>query len=111
MKKLLLLAILMGALAGAAAAFNGSVSGYVTDNTEEDEFALLADSTNLDVNFIYPSGADFYVTVYGRSHNELGEFRLADGAAINLTGGGLFYLEIFSKDTGGDWSATWEDSD
>jgi hypothetical protein len=111
MKKLFGVLGLM-AVAAAALAFNGGVSGYIPDNADEDEFAVLADSKSVDVVFDWPDGAAYWVTVYGRSHNELGKFNLLEGDTINLTGGGLFYLEIISKDdTAGDWSASWEDTD
>ncbi len=105
--------VLVAAVAVAAAAygFEGSASGYVTDNTDEDEFALLADSADLDVVFTWPAGTAFWVTVYGRDHNELEEFDLTEGDTINLTGGGLFYLEVFSTNGYGTWTATWSDTD
>jgi len=110
-KRLTLILATAFALAAAAYAFDGYVSGYVNDNTDEDEFALLADSGNLDVVFDWPEGADFWVTVYGRDHNELAEFDLSEGDTINLTGGGLFYLEVFANDGFGEWSAEWTDTD
>ncbi len=99
------------ALGAAAYGFEGSVSGYIADNTDEDEFALLADSSDIDVVFDWPAGASFWVTVYGRDHNELAEFDLSEGDTINLTGGGLFYLEVFSKSGYGAWAADWTDTD
>jgi len=110
MKNLLVVLALLTA-AGAAVALDGKVSGYIRDNADADEFAVLADSSNLDVVFNWPAGAEFWVTVYGRNHNELGEFDLGEGDTINLTGGGLFYLRVFSNSGYGDWSATWSDTD
>jgi hypothetical protein len=85
------------ALAATAYALDGSISGYIKDNTDEDEFAVLGDSDDIDVIFDWPAGAEFWVTVYGRNHNELGDFDLNDGDTINLTGGGLFFLEVYSS--------------
>ncbi len=99
------------ALGAAAYGFEGSVSGYVTDNTDEDEFAILADSDYIEVDFDYPDGAQFWVTVYGRNHNELGEFDLTEGATIELSGTGLFFLEVFSTSGYGAWAADWSDTD
>lgn len=110
MSRLLLVAVLL-ATAGAAFGLDGKVSGYIRDNTDADEFALLADSSDIDVVFSWPAGAEFWVTVFGRNHNELGEFNLADGDTINLTGGGLFYLRVFANSGYGNWSATWSDTD
>lgn len=95
----------------AAYGFEGSVSGYITDNTDEDEFALLADSDDIDVIFDWPAETVFWVTVYGRDHNELAEFDLTEGDTINLTGTGLFFLEVFSTSGYGAWSAEWTDTD
>ncbi|MGD8719379.1 MAG: hypothetical protein PVH29_11235 [Candidatus Zixiibacteriota bacterium] len=111
MKKLLLaLAVSTLVSVAAASAFDGYVSGYITDNADTDEFALLADSRDIDVTFDWESG-DFYVTVFGRDHNELGEFYLNEGETINLTGGGLFYLRVWSTSGYGEWSADWVDTD
>jgi hypothetical protein len=99
------------ALGSAAYGFEGSVSGYIVDNTDEDEFAILADSSDIDVVFDWPTGAVFWVTVYGRDHNELNEFDLTEGDTINLTGGGLFFLEVFSTSGYGAWAADWTDTD
>jgi hypothetical protein len=111
MKKVLAVVAVMLAVAAAAYGFDGYVSGFITDNTEEDEFAVLADSSLVEVDFDFPAGAQFWVTVYGRNHNELGEFDLSEGATIELKGTGLFFLEVFSKSGSGTWSAEWTDSD
>jgi len=112
MNKVLLFALAALVVAPAALAFNGSVSGYITDNTDEDEFAVVGDSDKVSVVFTWPSGAEYWVTVYGRNHNKLGEFNLLEGDTIDLTGTGLFYLEIYAADgTSGNWAASWEDTD
>ena len=105
--------ILAAALTVAAAAYglDGSVGGYITDNTDEDEFAILVDSKDIDVVFDWPAGAVFWVTVYGRGHDELAEFDLTEGDTVNLTGGGLFFLEVFSTSGYGAWAAEWTDTD
>ena len=110
MKRVLMVVAAMLA-AAAAYGFEGYVSGYITDNTDEDEFAILADSNYIEVDFDYPAGGQFWVTVYGRNHNELGEFDLTEGTVIELTGTGLFYLEVFATSGFGEWSAEWEDTD
>lgn len=110
MKKVVLLMVAVLALAATASAFEGYVSGYIKDNADTDEFALLADSGDIDVVFDWESG-EFYVTVFGRDHNKLGEFNLLDGETINLTGGGLFYLRVWATSGFGDWSAEWTDTD
>ncbi len=99
------------AVAAAAYAFDGSVSGYIKDNTDEDEFAVLADSVDIDVIFDWPAGTEFWVTVYGRDHNELEDFDLTEGDTINLTGGGPFFLEVYSVSGIGAWAAEWSDTD
>jgi hypothetical protein len=111
MKKIALVLAAAMALAATAFALDGSVSGYILDNTDEDEFALLADSGDIDVIFDWPAGAEYWVTVYGRSHNELGDFNLNDGDTINLTGGGLFFLEVYAVSGSGAWAAEWTDTD
>lgn len=99
------------AVAAAAYALDGSVSGYIKDNTDEDEFAVLGDSADIDVIFDWPAGAEFWVIVYGRDHNELGDFDLTEGDTVNLTGGGLFFLEVYSVSGIGAWAAEWSDTD
>lgn len=111
MKRVLWVLVAATALGATAYGFEGSVSGYIADNTDEDEFALLADSSDIDVVFDWPAGAAFWVTVYGRDHNELAEFDLTEGDTINLTGGGLFFLEVFSTSGYGAWAADWTDTD
>jgi len=111
MKKMAWLLAAVVALAAAAYALDGSVSGYIKDNTDEDEFAVLADSGDVDVVFDWPDGTEFWVTVYGRNHDELKDFDLTEGDTINLSGGGLFFLEVYSASGSGAWAAAWSDTD
>ncbi len=86
-----------------------SKNGNIKKINDPEEFGLNLNSTSVDVEFFYPTGADFWVTVYGMDHNHLGTFRLDDGPVIELTGGGQFYIEVYSKDGTGEWSCEWYD--
>ncbi|MCP4228632.1 MAG: hypothetical protein GY771_00590 [bacterium] len=85
-------------------------SGNISSTNDTEEFGIDLNSTAVDVTFDYPVGADFWVTVYGMDHNHLGTFRLDDGEVIELTGGGQFYLEVYSKSGTGAWSCEWYDN-
>jgi hypothetical protein len=104
--KNVLLAVVFVTLS-AAAVWAGSASGAVNSDSDWDVIDLYTDNTNIDVTFSWPAGADFMVTVFGRSHNYLGEFNLLDGETINLTGGGQFYLAVHAVTDKGSWSAYW----
>ena len=69
----------------------------------------IAESDFIEVEFDYPSDAQFYVKVLGKTGNELGEFDLAEGEIIELTGGGKFTLIVHSVGGSGAWSATYTD--
>lgn len=84
-------------------------SGNIKNTNDTEEFGIDLNSGDVDVTFDYPVGADFWVTVYGMNHNHLGTFRLDDGEVIELTGGGQFYLEVYSKSGTGEWSCEWYD--
>ena len=91
----------------AAGAWAGSASGVVNSDSDWDVIDLYTDNVDIDVMFTWPSGADFIVTVFGLSHNFLGEFHLLEGEAINLTGGGQFYLAVHATNDKGNWAASW----
>jgi len=91
----------------AGSAFAGTANGSISNDNDWDVINLYANSTDIDVTFTFPQGQDFMVTVFGRSHNVLGEFHLLEGETINLTGGGQFYLLVHSLSGRGPWSAAW----
>lgn len=92
-----------------AMAGSHSQSGYLSGVDDLDEFGLYANSDYIEVTFVYPSGADFWVTVYGMNDNLLGDFQLSQGEVIQLSGGGVFTLVVTSEYGGGNWSCTWYD--
>ena len=92
-----------------ALAGSHSESGYIADTSDSNSFTLYANSTALEMDFTYPYGADFWVTVYGMTGNLLGDFQLSDGNVIELTGGGEFTIMVTSEYGGGSWSCIWYD--
>lgn len=85
-------------------------SGYLDGPGDSDRFDLDARHKSVEIEFQWPRGqADFWVKAYGRSHNLLGDFDLDDGDIIELTGGGKFSVEVYSKQGKGAWSAVYKD--
>jgi hypothetical protein len=110
MKKALTASFLIAMLAAVPAlAGYHSENGYVSGTDDFDEFVVYANSDYIEITFEYPAQADFWVTVYGMSDNLLGDFRLADGEIIQLSGGGKFTLIVTSEYGGGEWSCYWDD--
>lgn len=84
-------------------------SGYLDGAGDSDSWDINAVNTIIDVVFTWPLGAEYWVTVYGMSGDELGNFNLNKGENIQLSGGGKFTIKIYSVTGSGSWTATWED--
>ncbi|MCI0482828.1 MAG: hypothetical protein L0213_14715 [Candidatus Dadabacteria bacterium] len=84
-------------------------TGYLTGPGEFRTFIVNARIDYVEVTFSYPKGTtDFWVKVIGEDGIEvLGDFDLDNGEIIQLTGGGIFYLKIYSKEGAGNWSAVY----
>jgi transglutaminase-like putative cysteine protease len=82
--------------------------GYLSGTGDSNTFEFDAGSAKLvKVLFSYPrDSADFRVKIEGRDHVLLGDLDLDKGNAVKLSGGGVFYLSIYSKSGAGGWSAT-----
>jgi|WetSurMetagenome_2_1015567.scaffolds.fasta_scaffold448527_1 hypothetical protein len=95
--------------------FGGSSSDVSTDGElvasgslpkgESSTFAYEASADDENLVFTWPSGASFWVKVFGSSGKQLGDYDLNEGETINLTGGGKFTLKIYSKSGSGAWTA------
>jgi hypothetical protein len=112
--KTLKIALLIGILASVtvpAFALTHTAKGYLGGPDDYDEFDLFARTNYIEVVFTWPESADFWVTVYGMNGDLLGDFRLADGEVIQLSGGGKFTLLVTAESGGGNWSCEWEDAD
>jgi hypothetical protein len=112
--KTLRIVLLIGILASAvvpAFALTHTAEGYLGGPDDYDEFDLFARTDYIEVVFTWPESADFWVTVYGMNGDLLGDFRLADGEIIQLSGGGKFTLLITAESGGGNWWCEWEDAD
>jgi len=71
-------------------------------------FDIYARHDQVDVVFEWPQGdVDFWVKVYGEDGEVLGDFDLDNGETIQLFHGGKFTLEIYSREGGGTWRATY----
>ncbi len=83
-------------------------SGTLSGRGDADSFEVNAEYDRVDVVFVWPEGqTDFWVKVYGQEGDVLGDFDLDEGEIIQLLNGGKFTVEIYSKDGGGSWSATY----
>ncbi len=94
--------------AAPARAETAEFAGYLYDDTAEARFDIYAESEQLEIFFTAPAGADFHVRVLGQTGKELGDFALATGPVITLTGGGKFTLVVHSEKGGGVWTAYYE---
>ena len=84
--------------------------GYLAGPGASYTFTVNAGSvTYLEVPFTYPVGSvDFWVKVVGQDgYTVLGDFDLDTGEVIQLSGGGTFYVTVYSKMGAGNWSATY----
>lgn len=85
-------------------------SGYLQGPGYKDRFVVIAKHKQVDLNFKWPRGkVDFWVKVYGKNDNLLGDFDLDNGEIIQLLGGDKFTVEVYSKSGGGPWEVTYED--
>jgi len=85
-------------------------SGYLSGPGASYTFVINAGSNNyLEVPFTYPKGSvKFWVKVIGQDGTSvLGDFDLDNGEIIQLSGGGTFYLTVYSKMGAGNWSASY----
>lgn len=84
-------------------------SGYLNGPGSSYMFQVKAGKVDyVEVTFTYPRGSvDFWVTVVGENGETLGNFDLDNGEIITLSGGGNFWLTIYSIYGAGDWSATY----
>ncbi len=75
-------------------------SGYLNGPGSSYTFTVNAGNVNyLEVPFTYPKGqVKFWVKVVGQDGSSvLGDFDLDNGEVIQLSGGGTFYLTVYSK--------------
>jgi len=87
-----------------------AANGYLTGPGDSCSFTINAGSkTYVEVPFTYPKGSvDFWVEVVGQDgYTVLGDFDLDNGEVIQLSGGGTFYVTVYSKMGAGNWSATY----
>jgi hypothetical protein len=84
--------------------------GYLAGPGASYTFVVNAgNNTYIEVPFTYPVGSvDFWVKVVGQDgYTVLGDFDLDNGEIIQLSGGGTFYVTVYSKMGAGNWSATY----
>jgi hypothetical protein len=95
---------------GDGAAVKVEHGGTLSGPGDSESFPIIPQSDQLDVVFEWPEGeVDFWVKVYGEESEVLGDFDLDNGEIIQLFGkGDEFTLEIYSKEGGGRWRATYE---
>jgi hypothetical protein len=109
MNLLSILLVTLCVLSIAGTTFGRTESGYLSGPGASNTFTVEAGSdTLIELLFYYPVGTvDFWVKVVGQDgYTILGDFDLDNGEIIQLMGGGTFYLTVYSKSGGGNWSAT-----
>ncbi|MBN1883478.1 MAG: hypothetical protein JW885_15025 [Deltaproteobacteria bacterium] len=87
-----------------------SAWGYLTGPGDACSWSIYDTSGNFNVYFTYPAGSvDFWVEIVGQDgYTVLGVYDLDNSrGGINLSGGGTFYLTIYSNYGAGDWSCSW----
>jgi hypothetical protein len=98
-----------GGGSGSCNVYSNSANGRLVGPGDTCSWSIYTTSSFLKVPFNYPKGSvDFWVTVVGQDgYTVLGDFDLDNGEIIQLSGGGTFYLTIYSKRGAGKWSCTW----
>jgi hypothetical protein len=86
-----------------------SAWGYLSGPGDTCSFTLDSYVSNLDVNFSAPGGGtSFRVEVLAKDgRTVLGDYDLNATSRIQLQGGGLFYLTVYSNRGAGNWSCAW----
>lgn len=86
-----------------------SAWGYLNGPGDYCDWSIYAQTDYIEVVFDYPVGSvDFWVEVVGEDgYTVLGDFDLDNGEIIQLMGGGMFYLTVYSNYGAGNWSAAW----
>ncbi len=85
--------------------------GYLSETGSFKTFIVNAEIDYVEVTFTYPIGkVDFWVKVLSEDgRSTLIDVDLDDGNIIQLMGGGIFYVKIYSKDGVGEWSAIYNE--
>jgi predicted secreted protein len=98
-----------GPSSGSCNIYANSANGYLVGPGDSCNWSIYANSNYVEVPFNYPKGsADFWVKVIGQDgRTVLGNFDLDNGSVIQLSGGGTFYLTIYSNRGTGNWSCSW----
>jgi hypothetical protein len=83
--------------------------GYLNGAGDSCSFTLDTNGKELTVTFSYPKGtADFWVETIGQDGRTLvGNVDLDKGEILVLTGGGSFYITIYSNGGAGNWLCSW----
>jgi hypothetical protein len=85
-----------------------SAWGSLTGPGDYCDWSIYSQVDTLTVNFSVPAGSNFWLEVIGEDgYTVLGEFDLNQSPAIDLIGGGTFYLSVYSNYGSGNWSASW----
>jgi len=87
--------------------------GFLEGSGDFKTFIVNAHVDYVEITFTYPTGrADFWVAVLGEDGtSKLGDFDLDNGEIIQLIGGGVFYVKIYSKEGAGEWSAVYSEGE
>jgi hypothetical protein len=111
MKKYLLIMAVSALATGALAAKFYKMEGALEGAGDSQEFKIELKSDKVEVDFDWSVYSKFSVRVYDANHEQIAEFNLKDKGIIIIKGGGVFYVEVYSKFGGGPWFARWQDWD
>ncbi len=94
---------------GSCNVYSNSANGYLVGPGDSCNWSIYTNSNYLEVPFSYPAGSvDFWVEIIGQDgRTVLGNFDLDNGSVIQLSGGGTFYLTIYSNRGAGNWNCSW----
>ena len=104
-----LLLVAFATSAGAAKPYK--MTGNLQGTGDSEEFKIELKSDKVEIDFDWSVYSRFWVKVYDKKREQIGDFDLKEGDVIVLKGGGVFYLVVYSKFGGGQWIAWWEDWD
>jgi hypothetical protein len=88
---------------------DSSAWGRLSGPGDSCAFSLYSYVQTLSVFFSAPGrGTDFWVEVVGEDgRTVLGNWNINDSLTITLSGGGTFYVTVYSNRGAGNWSCSW----
>ncbi len=80
------------------------LSGYLENSSEVDKIKVDSIVDTVHAVFEWDSGMELWVEILSENDESLGEFNLDDGNVIDLTGTGIFILQLTARSGYGNWN-------